>query len=216
MPDWECRFYYHNVSDNIISILKQFDNVKLINQKQRTDMSYTLTRYLVLSDPDVDVVIIRDTDARISAREIKAIDEWLNSDFDFHIIKDHPIGHIYAINAGMFGVKNKALSNMKELLEDFFNFVKDTFVFDPGVDQKFLAEMVYPIIRDNVLIHSEHYDVELSGRSEQRKFPTEDRYPKNHIGAALDENDNYRYDYDVEQSGGNKYQYDFDLLEKND
>lgn len=216
MPDWECRFYYHNVTDLTLSVLKRFDNVNLINLKQKTDMSYTLTRFLVLADPEVDVAIIRDVDARISAREIKAVEEWLESDLDFHIMKDHPIGHNYAISAGMFGVKNKALTVIQELLDDFFDSVKYVAIVDPGVDQKFLAEMVYPIIKDNVLIHSEHYDVELSGKSEQRKFPTEDRYPKNHIGAALDENDNYRYEYDVEQSGGKKYQYDFDLLEKND
>jgi len=108
--------------------------------------------------------------------------------------------------------KGSSLNIIQELLDDFLLEIRDMFIFDPGVDQKFLAEMVYPIIKDNVLIHSEHYDVELFGRSEQRKFSTEDRYPENHIGAALDENDNYRYLYDVEQSGGRKYKYDFDLL----
>lgn len=215
MPEWECRFYYHNTSEHVIDILKQFDNVNLINQKQRTDMSYTLTRFLVLADPEVDVAIIRDTDARISAREIRAVEEWLESDFDFHIMKDHPVGHSYAISAGMFGVRNGALSMIKELLEDFFDSIKNMTIVDPGVDQRFLGEMVYPIIKDKVLIHSEHYNVELSGKSEQLKFPTEDRYPQSHIGAALDANDNYLYDYDIEQSDKKKYQYDFDLLEKN-
>ena len=216
MPDWECRFYYNNVPNYVIDTLSKLDNVKLINVEQKTDMTFTLTRFFVLSDPDVDVAIIRDVDARISAREIFAVNEWLDSEFDFHIMKDHPVGHNYAISAGMFGVKNKALPEMKNLLDEFFQEMKSFVVFDSGVDQKFLAEMIYPIVRNNVLVHSEHYKTEFSGKSEQRKFPTEDRYPRNHIGAALTENDYYRYLYDGENSNHSKYEYDFDLLEKND
>jgi hypothetical protein len=48
-------------------------------------------------------------------------------------------------------------------------------------------------------------------------FPTLDRYPDNHIGAALNENDEYIFGVDAESSinknGTNKYVYDFDLLE---
>jgi len=105
MPEWECRFYYHNIPDSTISILKQLDNVNLVNVKRRTDMSFTLTRFAVFADETVDVAIVRDTDARISARDILAIEEWIQSDHDFHIMKDHPVGHSYAISAGMFGAK---------------------------------------------------------------------------------------------------------------
>ena len=171
-------------------------------------------RFLVFADPEVDVAIVRDVDSRISARDIAAVNEWLSTDLSFHIMKDHPVGHGYLISGGMFGGRTDKLRNIEKLLLNFFH---ENPYYIYGADQTFLAEEVYPIIKDDCLFHSEHYDCNLTGKSIQKSFPTPNRYPDNHIGAALNESNEYVFGIDaqaaIDKNGINKYIYDFDLLE---
>jgi hypothetical protein len=61
-------------------------------------------RFEAIDDPEVEVMMSRDTDSRFWLREKLAVDEWLNSDCIFHIMRDHPY-HFFPILAGMFGTK---------------------------------------------------------------------------------------------------------------
>jgi hypothetical protein len=211
MPDWECWFYVPaNYPGEIIDRLLEAGNAKVIKIRQPIDFTFTLSRFLVFSDTSVDRAIVRDTDSRLSAREIKCVQEWIDSDLDFHIIKDHP--------TGMWGAKADAIRNIKELMDIFLNPPAELEIDrnQRGVDQEFLGEKVYPIAIESCLYHSEYYHCKIKGNSIQKKFPTEDRFPRNHIGAALTENDEYYYKIDrmdiYTSTGSFLYQYDFDLL----
>ena len=50
-------------------------------------------------------MISRDADSRLSLREKEAVEKWINSDKDFHIMRDHP-HHYYPILGGTWGFKN--------------------------------------------------------------------------------------------------------------
>jgi hypothetical protein len=50
-------------------------------------------------DPNVDVFISRDSDSVILQREVDAVDEWLRSNYTFHVMRDHPF-HFAAILVG--------------------------------------------------------------------------------------------------------------------
>ena len=53
----------------------------------------------------VDTLISRDLDSRFTNREKDAVDDWLKSDKDIHLMRDHP-GHRFGrFLAGMFGTK---------------------------------------------------------------------------------------------------------------
>ena len=53
-------------------------------------------RFLPVLDPSVSVMVSRDLDSRISAREQAVVTEWLDqSNLPFHIIRDHP-GHFFS------------------------------------------------------------------------------------------------------------------------
>lgn len=217
MPDWKCRFYIdEEVPQWVVQTLTLMDNCEVIFVRFEELRLFKMTyRFLVFSDPEVDIAIVRDVDARISARDILAVNEWLSTDFSFHIMKDHPVGHGYLISGGMFGGRTDKLRNMQKMLIKFFH---ENPYYIYGVDQTFLAEEVYPIVKDDCLFHSEHYECNPAGRSIQKRFPSPDRYPDNHIGAAIDENDDYVFPFDIEQAKlknkHNRYLYDFDLLEK--
>ena len=45
--------------------------------------------YLVMFDPKVDVFISRDVESIIWKREVDAVEEWLKSNYTFHVMRDH-------------------------------------------------------------------------------------------------------------------------------
>ncbi len=217
MPDWECRFYIGKDVPKIIThTLNLFDNTNLIYMTFEEHRIFEIAhRFLVFSDPEVDVAIVRDLDSRISARDILAVEEWLDSGLSFHIMKDHSVGHNCLIPGGMFGARAEKVRDTKELLIKFF---QENPYYIYGVDQVFLAEDIYPLIKDDCFYHTPYFECNPTGSSVQKDFPTENRYPLNYVGAAVDEEDNYVYAVDINaaiaNNGINKYEYDFDLLEK--
>jgi hypothetical protein len=122
-PGWIVRIYhnFHNENDpgNIVSkqlceLHCQFNHLDLCSVTDITGNITTLTpidpallrglngrmfRFLVMLDPNVDVFISRDTDSVILRREVDAVDEWLRSNYTFHVMRDHPF-HFAAILAG--------------------------------------------------------------------------------------------------------------------
>ena len=47
-------------------------------------------RFLPPLDPQVSLFLCRDLDSRITAREVAAVEEWLQSGREIHSMRDHP------------------------------------------------------------------------------------------------------------------------------
>ena len=151
-PDWICRFYTgKNTPVEIIDKLKANQNVEIIMVDEVCNWTGMFWRFLSACDPDVDMMISRDADSRLTKREKFAVDEWVSSDFQFHIMRDHPY-HSVPILGGMWGVKRGILSNIGSLIQDF---QKGDFL---GVDQNFLGQHVYPIVKNDSLVHDEFFE----------------------------------------------------------
>jgi len=151
-PDWICRFYVgKNTPSNLVSELKLRNNVEIIEVDYPCDWTGMFWRFLAASDPEVSVMICRDVDSRLTYREKYAVEEWLNSDYGFHIMRDHQF-HGVPILGGMWGAKSGVLKDLGEMVE---NYNKGNFV---GVDQNFLAEFVYPIVSTNCVVHDEFFE----------------------------------------------------------
>jgi hypothetical protein len=56
-------------------------------------------RYLAMLDPAVDILMSRDADSEIISREVAAVNQWHESDYTFHVMRDHP-DHAVPIMAG--------------------------------------------------------------------------------------------------------------------
>ena len=56
-------------------------------------------RYLPMIDPRVDRMMAKDTDSEVNDREFAAVNQWLRSDYTFHVMRDHP-GHHFPIMGG--------------------------------------------------------------------------------------------------------------------
>lgn len=175
-PSWISRFYCgKSVPTEIIEKLKSFPDSEVIEMDEDGNWEGMFWRFYACEDSDV--MISRDTDSRLSFREKSAVDEWLESNKNFHIMRDHPY-HTTEILGGMWGCRNGILKNIKKLIEDYN---KGDFW---QVDQNFLREKIYPLVVNQSIIHDSY----LKYNTESKKFPTE-RINKEFVGDVFDEND---------------------------
>ncbi len=174
-PDWVCRFYIgKSTPSDVVKSLKEKSNTQIVEMDEEGNWSGMFWRFYPCSEDDVEVILSRDTDSRLTQREKDAVDEWMNSDMGFHIMRDHP-WHGAPILGGMWGCKKGTLAEMKSLIDsipkgDYWQ-----------VDQIFLRDYIYPLIKENSLVHDEFF--------ERKPFPTE-RTELQFIGEVYDENDN--------------------------
>lgn len=151
-PDWKCRFYVgQSAPVDVTAQLEEFDNVEVVHMPEEGDWTGMFWRFLAASDPDVDVMISRDCDSRLWFREKAAVDEWLASDKDFHIMRDNH-QHTAPIMGGMWGVRGDLLSNLKDKIAQFS---KGDFW---QVDQNFLAQEVYPDVVGRAIVHDPFFE----------------------------------------------------------
>lgn len=179
---WTCRFYIgKSVPTEIIEKLKSFKNSEVIEMDEQGDWTGMFWRFYACED--ADIMLSRDTDSRLSVREKLAVDEWLNSDKNFHIMRDHP-HHNTQILGGMWGCRNGILKNIKTEIQ---RYQKGDFW---QVDQNFLRDIIYPKIRNNSFVHDSFFKVEHNSK----KFPT-DRIEKEFVGDVFDELDKRHPEY---------------------
>ena len=173
-PDWECWYYTGgSCPTNVIELLETKDNVRIIPMSEEGDWTGMFWRFLPACNDNVSVMISRDTDSRLSEREKLAVDQWLASDKQFHIMRDHPY-HNTVILGGMWGCKYPLLSDMDKLIDAY---QKGNFW---QVDQNFLREIVYNKVKHTCMVHDEFF--------EKQPFPTK-RDNKLFVGMAFDTQD---------------------------
>lgn len=198
-PDYICRFYIDKNSkpelietikgNNVETILMEPKEYTFNNQNSRFNHSGIFWRFLPLKEEDIDIILFRDCDSRISEREVSAVNEWLSTDKDFHIMRDHPY-HPWPILTGMWGCRNNKILNIDDLLLKWETHTpKGIYQAD---DQDFLGQLIYPMTINNSVEHSE-FSIRV-GKLETKPFPT----PRNDyefVGDVFDENNNRHPDY---------------------
>jgi len=173
-PDWVCRFHVGATTPQAVTDgLASYENVELVLRDEPCNWTGMFWRFEDAADPEVDVMLSRDCDSRLTYREAAAVQEWLEGDRGFHIMRDHPY-HRVPILGGMWGATRGTISQMKELIAEY---VKGDFW---QVDQNFLTQIIYPRVRDNSCVHDEFFA--------KKPFP----YPrdsKHFVGQAYAGND---------------------------
>ena len=178
-PDWLCEFHVaDDVPFHIVEELKNQKNVKIIYH-QNENNNWTSMFWRFHSGYNYDITIFRDTDSRLNFREKSAVDEWLNSNKTFHIMRDHPY-HKEKILGGMWGFRNNGQLDLKQLLISFNPY--DQY----GTDYDFLRNIIYPLIFEDKTVHDPFFD--------KIDFPTA-RIDKEFVGDVFDEFDNRHPDF---------------------
>lgn len=172
-PGWVSRFYCgRDVDPYILNSISDIKDTEIVLMDEPVDWTGMFWRFYAAADSDI--MISRDSDARISRREACAVKDWISSNNDFHIMRDHPY-HARPIMGGMWGCRNGILSNIKNLIHQFNKSNRYE------IDQEFLAHTVYPIVNTNCTVHDPFY--------EKSPFPIDcgKRIPCFHIGQAYDQ-----------------------------
>lgn len=174
-PEWRCRFYLDSsVPESYLGKL-QFAGAELVPMQPARFLNEGLFwRFLVANDPNVDRFLIRDADSMLSVRERTAVNQWLDSDKHFHLMRDLP-SHTELILAGMWG----GVGGVLPPLEPAWTRFAAEFSVPPKImDQLFLRQCIWPAIKDHSLTHDSHYD--FNGA---RPFPVHANIQANrHVG----------------------------------
>jgi hypothetical protein len=179
-PGWECYFFIgQSVPESIKNQLLKFPNITLFYKAQPENWTGMFWRFETCYDSDVYVSIFRDTDSRLSTREKYAVDQWLESDKTFHIMRDHP-HHGFPILGGMWGYKKNDKYDMRKLLTSFDKTNRY------GTDYEFFGNVLYPMIGDDKIVHDPFFD--------KKPFPTE-RLDREFVGDVFDESNNRHPEY---------------------
>lgn len=151
-PDWTVRVYVSSdVDDKIINALR-FQKAEVIPVDDPGIPPY-FYRFLVLQDPNCQRFLCRDADCRPSVREIEIVREWEQSGKDFHLIRNHLL-HTDLILAGLWGGKPIANCDLRSEIAAFYPLGPTN---KYGQDQRFLEHRIWPLIRNNLLVHDEHF-----------------------------------------------------------
>ena len=147
-PHWRCRFYVDNsVPAEVVAGLAS-RGAKISRRPPRANFYEGLFwRFFVAEDPNVDRFLVRDCDSVINVREQAAVEEWVGSERHFHVMRDF-YTHTEVILAGLWGGVGGILP-IRDLIPQF----KTSLALTRTVDQIFLRQMVWPIIRANVMTH---------------------------------------------------------------
>lgn len=201
LPEWSIHFYIdQNCKIELINSLK-FPNTEIrlvnpdflgntLNSHSPHSHQGMFWRFMSSLDKDVDIFLSRDCDSRISSREINAIDEWIKSKKRFHIMRDHPY-HTSPILGGMWGCRGGLMREIqldKKILDWTSRNIQS---YQLGVDQDFLNQIIYPLIKNECYEHSEF---NIKYINDIQSFPTP-RINYEFVGDVFDENNQRHPEY---------------------
>ncbi len=156
-PGWIIRVYHDDTVNRETLEKLKVSNVQLVNVNHPGILKFNLApkfwRFLPILEDNINAIIVRDSDSIFTIREIHLVNEWLNSEASFHIIRDHK-SHISPILAGMFGIKTPLFKTFaNELFKRSFLTKRN----DYNSDQVFLADYLYPLVYKHSLIHTSFF-----------------------------------------------------------
>jgi hypothetical protein len=176
-PDWIVRIFFDStVPRHYIEQMASFPNVELL---QFTDESIhgMYWRFYSMFKSEQDIVISRDSDSRLSARELRCVNEWIASDNKYSVIRDHWNHYHWPMLGGMWGMKGMMDQN---IFIEMQNYAKHHYYFS---DMVFLREVVWQYAECDCMIHG---FLEVDWMKETRDI-------NNFVGQGYNENDEPLY-----------------------
>jgi tetratricopeptide (TPR) repeat protein len=154
-PGWRMRIY---IGDDVPQELMTALNALGVDLDLRDHKAPILQRlgwrFEIANDPTVNRFMVRDIDSAINVREAQAVHEWLQSDKTFHVMRDW-WSHTDTMLAGMWGGHAGLLPDLNMAMKNY----KPSFVETPNIDQWFLKDQIWPLIRQDTLIHDRCFEV---------------------------------------------------------
>ena len=142
-PDFETHIAVGNdVPDHYIQKYRAFKNTKLTIHSDITGGRLMSYRFFPIDNPDVDIMMSRDADSRLTERDRWCIDQFLQSDYTIFTIRDHYY-HCTQLMGGQWGMRRIHGFSMQSAYDIF----KRSCAHIDGMqnDQDFIREYIYNI-----------------------------------------------------------------------
>lgn len=172
-PGWQVRIYLDDsVPADWQALLRELGADLRLQPAGQITRQKLCWRFHVANDPGVHRFLVRDIDSVLTARERAAVDAWIASGRSFHVMRDWWT-HTDLMLAGMWGGLAGRLPSIAELLATYRPAAMET----PNVDQWFLRDRVWPLLRDDCLVHDRCF--RMAGA---QPWPTPDPPGTEHVG----------------------------------
>lgn len=177
-PGWECWFYVDSaVSQDVVDKIIGMGGKVIIINNDRGPWYGLFWRFFPADDHNIEYFISRDTDSRLNVREKVAVDAWISSGKPFHVMRDH-VNHDVPILGGMWGCKGGYVKDFRSLVDAW----PDT--NSKGCDQRFLASIIWPLVKDHHIGHDEFYPTRYGG-PKALPFPKHPLFSGKHVGEII-------------------------------
>lgn len=192
-PDWLSRFYVDEAANEVAgeTLRREGAEVCVMRTNLESPMIPMFWRLLVFDDPGISITIQRDCDSRFSWREVAAVTRWFSATGKMACsIHDHP-AHTWPLGGGLWGCRTEPFrGRMGNLIMRWLSSQpaprEGEFRTEYNMDQRFLAEVIYPEIEPHVL----HYDeFGLFKGADVIPYPVKDGH---FVGEVYDENNKPR------------------------
>jgi hypothetical protein len=159
-PDW--RIYIAlgtGVPADIEKVLAEQPNVVLYKTGKEGGVNMHI-RFFVIDHPDVELMVVRDADSRIHARDRWCINRWLalgpgQAGHGAMITRDH-INHNNNILGGLWGIRKGVLPPMAYLYKDIIKeLMSPEYKFEYGDDQNILSDGIYPLLVQSAVVFTD-------------------------------------------------------------
>ena len=190
-PGWKLRVYYDGSVPSLFVSRLEFlgaDTIFVNSSAGEDDQGGLIWRFYPMLDSSLTRFIVRDSDARLTLRDRKAVEEWIGTNAFFHGERDNP-GHSRAIMGGLWGSVGGFLTPaLHQKLVDVFS--NDAVRFDD--DQLFLAEHVWPFVRSHAVVHDSYYcETFASETRETLPFPSQRTTLQDFVGNSVRSDENF-------------------------
>jgi len=159
-PGWEFWLYI-NRGHVALSRFQAIPGVKLIEMPVCKFSEGMCWRFLPDEDPEVELVIYRDMDCRFSDREVSAVNEWVESGKLAHLMFEsvhcgiNQDGLHTHILGGLWGLRTGKIHVWREY-QKWLSTTASPNRMGYGADQQFLSELIWPLIKNDVMVHCEN------------------------------------------------------------
>ena len=160
-PGWVARVYVDDeYAPQDIDEMRKTGAEVFVEHRQHHWAGFFWRFKAMYDDPTIERFIVRDTDSRINGRESDAVEEWIDSDLPFHIMRDNA-AHNIEIMGGMWGSKAGIIPGFKTMMDDWIakipniQYSRDVPVH--GIDQVFLCQKIWPFIYHCHIAHDEYF-----------------------------------------------------------
>lgn len=153
-PGWMVRFAVDaSVPADVLERLGALGCQIVVMRKSLGSQYGKCWRFLVAADPSVERFACRDADSRLNVREKAAVDEWIASGADFHLMRDS-VHHDRRMMGGLWGGRGGAIPDIEARIDAWDCFERW------GDSDRFLSEAIWPLVAGRALCHDSvgHFD----------------------------------------------------------